>query len=153
MKTRLALTGAVVLAGVIGLLAQQDRSPTRDLMRKKLDHAQSVLEGITMENFDLIAGNAARLGALSDEAPWRASDTPEYLSHSRNFRRNVEALKKAARERDMDAAVLAYTKLTFNCVECHKYLRNLRVAALGPDQTLSDLLIDSSELEPVAAVQ
>ena len=108
-------------------------------MREKLDHAQSVLEGITLENFDLIAGNAAKLAALSQEAGWHASDTPEYAQHSAIFRRNVEALKRAARERNLDGATLAYTKMTFNCVECHKYLRNRKMALLAEPQTFSDL--------------
>ena len=146
MKTKLVLLAATAALGLIVLIAQaQSGSPTKDLMRKKLDHAQSVLEGITLENFDLIAGHATKLGALSQEAPWRASDTPEYAEQSALFRRSVEALKKAAQDRNLDGATLAYSKLTFNCVECHKYLRNRKIAASNERQILSDFLLDSPE--------
>ena len=130
-----------MLVGIIGIIAQpQPGSPTKELMRKKLDHAQSVLEGITLENFDLIAGNAARLGALSQEGAWRARDTPEYAEYSVSFRRNVEALKKAAQERNLDGATLAYTKLTFSCIACHKYLRNQKIASVNESPLPSDLI-------------
>ena len=146
MKIKLVLLGITMLLALVRLIAEtQSVSRTRDLMRKKLDHAQSVLEGITLENFDLVAGNAAKLGALSQEAAWRASDTPEYVEHSAIFRRNVEALKRAAEERNLDGATLAYAKLAFNCVECHKYLRNRKIAAVTESQKLSDLLFESPE--------
>ena len=146
MKIKLVLLEITMLLALVRLIAEtQSVSRTRDLMRKKLDHAQSVLEGITLENFELVAGNAAKLGALSQEAAWRASDTPEYAEHSAIFRRNVEALKRAAGERNLDGATLAYAKLTFNCVECHKYLRNRKIAAVTGSQRLSDLLFESPE--------
>jgi len=151
MKTKLVLLGTALLLALINLIAQtRSTSPTKELMRQKLDHAQSVLEGITLENFDLIAGHAAKLGALSQEAGWRAGDTPEYAEHSAIFRRNIEALKKAARERNLDSATLAYTKLTFNCVECHKYLRNRKIAAVTESPTLSDFLAGLPEDTPWA---
>ena len=146
MKVKFALLVTAVLAGVIGIIAHaQSGSPTKELMRKKLEHTQSILEGITLENFDLVAGHAARLGALSQEGAWRASDTPEYAEHSAMFRRNVEKLKKAAKERNLDAATLAYTKLTFNCVECHKYLRDRKVADLTNRQIFFSGLLESPD--------
>jgi hypothetical protein len=133
MNTKVLLLGAAAFVALLSLVADQKAANTNELMREKLDHAQSVLEGITMENFDLIAGNAAKLAALSQESVWRASDTPEYAEQSVLFRRNVQALRKAASEKSLDGAALAYTKMTFSCVECHKYLRNRKVADAAID--------------------
>jgi hypothetical protein len=129
MKPFISLFSIAVLIAALNPIAHsQNVTPTHDLMRKKLDHAQSVLEGISLGDFALIAGNASKLTALSNEGAWRAVDTPEYVEQSAGFRRNVEKLRKAAREENLDAATLAYTKMIFSCVECHKYLRDRKVA-------------------------
>ena len=126
-KPLISLFLIALLIAALNPAQSQNVTPTHDLMRKKLDHAQSVLEGIALSDFDMIAGNAAKLSALSSEGAWRAYDTPEYVEQSTVFRRNVEKLRKAAREGNLDAATLAYTKMTFSCVECHKYLRDRKV--------------------------
>ncbi len=132
MKSKTLFSFAALLLAAFVLIARsQNVTPTHDLMRKKLDHAQSVLEGIALSDFDMIAGNATKLSALSNEGAWRAYDTPEYVEQSALFRRTVEKLRKAAREGNLDAATLAYTKMTFSCVECHKYLRD-RKLSLAP---------------------
>jgi hypothetical protein len=107
-------------------------SPFRDLMRQKLDHSQSVLEGIVREDFELIDVHAKKLRVLSEQPGWVLFDTAEYADQSLVFKRNVDALSKAARARNLDAATLAYTKVTFSCVECHKYIRDRKAAALAP---------------------
>ncbi|MGN6387266.1 MAG: hypothetical protein ACTHMT_13610 [Verrucomicrobiota bacterium] len=122
----------LLCVGLIYAAQRKDLTPTHDLMRQKLDHAQRVLEGIALSDFDMIASNAAKLGALSSEGAWRAYDTPEYVEQSAIFRRHVERLRKAAHEHDLDAATLAYTKMTFSCVECHKYIRDRRLT-LAPE--------------------
>jgi cytochrome c556 len=141
MKLQRILLAVAALAALvcITLLAQpREVSPTRQMMRQKLDHAQSVLEGISMADFELIRNHSARLGALSQEAGWRAYDTPEYAQQSVLFKRTVDALLKAGKEENLDAATLAYTKMTFSCVECHKYIRT-RSVALSSASTQEDL--------------
>lgn len=123
-----AFLGVSALVCVTLLAQPREDSPTRQMMRQKLDHAQSVLEGISMGDFALIRNHAARLGAISQEGGWRAYDTPEYAEQSILFKRTVDALLKAGKEENLDAATLAYTKMTFSCVECHKYLRSRTVA-------------------------
>jgi len=143
MKNRLLLIMiGVVLALVVGnyLVAQpKSLSPTKQFMRQKLERTQHVLEGIAMEDFELIAKNAGKLGAMSREASWRAFDSPEYVRFSDNFRRDVDALTKAAAGRNLDGATLAYVRMTMSCVECHKFVRGKKVAEfkstiLLPDQ-------------------
>lgn len=123
----------VVLAGLMAaltLLAQpRSNSPFREQMRLKLGHAQSALEAITLEDFDLLRAQAGKLRNLSEQPGWKLFDTAEYAEQSLVFKRNVDDLAKAARERNLDAATLAYARVTFSCVECHKYIRGRKVAS------------------------
>jgi len=131
MKTasRVAPLAIAAFVGVIALLAQSRNSlRSKELMREKLGHAQRVLEAITLENFDLLRTHAGKLRALTEQPSWNLFDTAEYAEQSLTFKRNVDTLSKAARERNLDAATLAYTKVTFSCVECHKYIRDRKVA-------------------------
>jgi hypothetical protein len=94
-----AILGVIALVSLTLFAQSREDSPTRQMMRQKLDHAQSVLEGITMSDFALIRNHAARLGALSQEAGWRAYDTPEphskaFFSEDRSTRCSRQAKKK-----------------------------------------------------------
>jgi len=103
----------------------------REFMREKLNHSQAVLEGITLEDYDLILVNARKLLAMSQEGMWQAVEGTEYAEHSANFRRNAAALAKAANLASLDSATLAYVRMTMSCVECHKYVRGRKSAALN----------------------
>ena len=46
------------------------------------------------------------------------------------FKQSADALAKAAKDRNADAASLAYVQLTLNCVNCHKFMRKPKVASL-----------------------
>jgi hypothetical protein len=125
--------GFVCLATLIATLCAQPQrySPTKEFMRQKLEHSKRVLEGITMEDFALIAKHARKLRAMSLEASWRTFENPDYLRHTESFRRTVDALAVAADEQNLDGATLAYVKVTMSCVECHKFVRGKKVAQLG----------------------
>jgi hypothetical protein len=96
---------------------------TRDAMKMKLVLAQSVLEGIAMERFDQIATNAQHLPKLAQAAEWRHRETPAYQRFTADFVRQADALGRAAKSRNIDAATVAYFQLTVSCVNCHRYLR------------------------------
>ena len=98
-------------------------------MRAKLQHSQKVLEGLTTENFELIAQNAQSMGLLSEATSWQVLQTPEYSRRSARFRHAADKVKKAAKEANLDGATLAYVDLTIQCVECHKYVRTVRTAS------------------------
>ena len=99
----------------------------RQFMHRKLEHSQKVLEGIVVEDFDLIEKNARTLKLLSQAAEWQIFPSAEYRRHSEEFRRTTETLAKAAREKNLDGAALAYVQLTLDCVNCHKYVRTFLV--------------------------
>jgi hypothetical protein len=131
---RLILLGvacASALTVLAGLVAQSPRSsPTKEFMRQKLQHSQRVLEGITLEDFELVAKEARKLSALSQDASWRAFNNPEYIQHTETFRRHVDALARAAANRNVEGATLAYFNVTMSCVECHKFIRGQKAARL-----------------------
>ena len=112
-------------------LAQPQRPPTtKEFMHDKLELAQRILEGVTLEDYDLLVTKATRLSAMSKEARWQAFQNPDYERYSAEFRRNVDALARAARDKNLDGATLGYVRMTISCVECHKFVRGKLVARL-----------------------
>ena len=97
-------------------------------MRKKLEASQSVLEGLALEDFDLIAKGARQLKTTSAAAEFLVIHDPVYSEHADEFRRIIDKMARAAKERRIDGATLAYVDMTMSCVECHKYVRNVLVA-------------------------
>jgi hypothetical protein len=97
-------------------------------MRKKLEASQSLLEGLALEDFDLIASGAKQLKTTSAAAEFLVVNDPLYTENADEFRRIIGKLEKAAKEKRIDGATLAYMDMTMSCVECHKYVRNVLVA-------------------------
>jgi len=56
------------------------------------------------------------------QVPCRAS-RPEYRTQLRLFEFADRELIRAAAEKNLDAATLAYNQLTVSCVNCHKIVR------------------------------
>jgi hypothetical protein len=106
----------------------KDDKDVSELMRQKLQHSQKVLEGLALSDFDTIAQHAEELILISKKAEWKVYKTPQYEVHSNEFRRNAGALVKGAKDKNLDACALAYVDMTLNCVRCHKYVREVRMA-------------------------
>ena len=135
MKTKILLLTVilVVVAGLAAAFAQSKRNrAAKEFMRHKLELSQKVLEGLALEDFDLIVAKATRLSAMSKEADWRVFENPDYDQQSILFRRQVDALTRAAKDKNLDAATLAYVRITMSCVDCHKLVRGKLVAELEP---------------------
>jgi cytochrome c556 len=121
--------GVCIAVGILaasGLGEQNDELKT--FMRVKLKHSQKVVEGLVMEDFPAIAKNSQEMSLLSLAATWQVFETPEYLDYSRKFRAATDELSDAAKKKDLDRATVAYNKVTTRCVECHKYVRGIRMA-------------------------
>jgi hypothetical protein len=109
-----------------------------ELMKRKLENAQKVLEGVAMGDFNKVRTHADELIAISKQAEWRILKTPEYELYSNEFRRNAADLVQRAKEKNLDGAALAYVDLTLTCVKCHKHVRETREARIDlPDLPLS----------------
>ncbi|MBI3881020.1 MAG: hypothetical protein HY301_13295 [Verrucomicrobia bacterium] len=103
---------------------------TQQVMQEKLGHSQEILRGIATENYDLILANAQKLNRLSHATGWFTRQTPEYELFTNELRRHTDALGKAAKAKNLDAATLSYMQMTMSCVACHKYMRSAKVASL-----------------------
>ncbi len=125
---------AAVAFAVVALFASdgqsKDPNDVTAFMRLKLSHSQKILEGIVLEDFRLIEKNAQDVSLLSHDEMWQVFQTPEYLQHSIEFRRSADDVAGAARKRNIDGAALAYMGMTMRCVECHKHVRDVRMAGV-----------------------
>ena len=122
----------VLAVGLMVSSAQNKKSRAmKEFMRDKLELAQGILEGLSVENYDLITSRAQRLSAMSQQADWKVFENPDYEQQSFAFRRNVDSLTKAAKNKNLDGATLAYVRVTMSCIECHKYVRGRLVASLN----------------------
>jgi hypothetical protein len=136
----LALTAAAL---AVGLVSAQDKPKTPavpqpkkppTVMQRKLTHAQKLLEGIAMADFAKLTAATDELTACVQEASWRAANSPKFETHSNSFLKNLDAIKKAAKAKNVDAAALAYVDMTLTCVKCHQQVRDegIGLAPLPP---------------------
>ena len=116
------------------------------LMRRKLDRAKNMLEGLTLEQFDKIASNARSLRLLSMEAGWNVVQTEEYRKQSEDFRRACDSIEKSAKGKDIHRAALAYVALTVRCIECHSYMRENKIKLADAPDHANQPTFDLSQL-------
>ena len=102
--------------------AQADQ--TGAFMRAKLTHSQHVLEGLAVEDYDLIAKGAQQLALASQASDWQVLQTEDYIRHSSEFRRACDNLGATAKAKNLDGAALAWMEVTLKCVQCHRYVRD-----------------------------
>jgi siroheme synthase len=110
-------------AGFAGHSAERVIKPTQAAMRLKLTYAQGVLEGITLEKFDLVITNAAKLRDMSQTNAFVLLANREYQMYRTNFQASVDTLTVAAKEQDSQKAAEAYMKMAQSCFNCHKTFR------------------------------
>ncbi len=109
-------------------------APREDLqgfMRAKLKHSQKALEGLVLEDFAGVATAAQDMSSLSLDETWQVLTTPEYIEYSRKFRVAADALSAAAKKHNLEQSTTAFNQMTTRCVECHKYVRGVRMAKGG----------------------
>ena len=104
----------------------------KELMRRKLDHSQKILEAITMNNFDQIAKHADELMQVSKQAEFLVIKTRDYELYRDEFRRSGESLARAAKEKNIHAAGLAYLEMSLSCFHCHQYARDVGWTSFEP---------------------
>ena len=103
----------------------KDPNELSDFMRLKLKYAQGILEGLAIEDYEMIAKNSQDMSLISLDSTWHVLLTDEYAEQSGEFRRTANALTRAADAENIDGATLAYVGLTMRCVNCHKYIRSV----------------------------
>jgi len=126
------VAAATVAGGGVGFMTAAEPpaggavAPDRvaGFMRAKLAHSADVLEGLSLADFELIAKGAQELALTSQDSSWRVLQTEDYARQSVEFRRACDGLRRAAKEENLDAAVLAWMDVTMKCVQCHRYVRD-----------------------------
>lgn len=125
-------------------LVSQERKKKREpdpLMAAKLKEAQSVLEGLTLNDLAKVQKSAEELLRISKEAQFRkALNTPAYDLHANNFQRAAETVIAKAKEKNLDGATLAYVDMTITCVRCHQHTREQGLGRLAPPLVPGDAL-------------
>jgi hypothetical protein len=136
MKLTMMQSLVVLSAGLAGIAfalsstraIQAEQKPSRaQFMRQKLVFAKDVLEGLALERFDTIEQGGKALRRLSGAAEWEVPTIPnatDYIMMTTDFQRHADDLVKQAKAKNIDAATLAYVKLTMSCVQCHKFIRD-----------------------------
>jgi hypothetical protein len=59
---------------------------------------------------------------MSLDTTWQVLQSPEYATKSAELRVVANELAEAAKAENLDAATLAYVKMTMTCVDCHKHI-------------------------------
>ena len=92
-------------------------------MRAKLAASQKVLEGLVVENFELILAGGEQMKEISQAAHWPTTVDEVYQHHGVAFRQQCDKLIKHAHDKNLDAAQYTYLHLTTTCLDCHHYVR------------------------------
>jgi hypothetical protein len=110
--------------------AAPDKTSGSELMKKKLEHAKTLLEGLTTNNFAAITKSAAELMLISQKAEFTAQKTREYELQTNDFRRALETITAKAKDKNIDGATLGYVDMTLACVRCHQHYRETKIGKL-----------------------
>jgi cytochrome c556 len=110
--------------------AAPDKTSGSELMKKKLEHAKKLLEGLTTNNFDAITKSSEELMLISQKAEFAAQKTRAYELQTNDFRRALEAITAKAKEKSLDGATLGYVDMTLACVRCHQDYRETKIGKL-----------------------
>ena len=119
---------AIAIVMLCADAAPAQTARTAPMMREKLTHAQGVLEALTTSNYDLLGREAAALSRISQSPRWSELKTRELSVQVDDFLKAVAALDAASKQRDLDGAAASYGVLVKSCYQCHKRLKDLRVA-------------------------
>jgi hypothetical protein len=119
---------ACLVAAGLTLGATSDQSvQLKRVMHEKLTCAQGILEAVVTSNWTALDRQARALQQLTASPAWAVLASPEYVRYTEAFTRTAQNLVDAARDRDLEAAPLAYVSLTLTCVQCHRYVARARV--------------------------
>ena len=129
MKRRVRLTMILSLALMAGPDLPAQTPATGRLMRQKLANSQKILEAILTSDFALLDRESAALAQATKSPAWRVLLSPEYNRQSGAFLRAIDDLRDAAKGMDLDGAASSYVSLTLTCFQCHRYIKNRRLAA------------------------
>ena len=112
----------------------RQRSAEQDAMQEKLAGTQALLAALVQADFAGIGQAAEGLSRIDDAeiASWQAVAQPEYTEVAAEFLLAVDALRSAAADRDLGAALGEYSNMVAACTRCHTSLRGAAMASFAP---------------------
>jgi len=126
MFSLLILCAALIVSATASTSGQT--AATRTLMQQKLELSHHVLESVMTSDYDALERDSHALARLTEKPGWMVLTTPEYVRYSGAFVNAVQELAAAAKDRDLDTAAIRYASMTMACYQCHRYVKNARVA-------------------------
>ena len=121
---RASLFVFVALLPLAAAFSGENNKSSSVLMHKKLEYSQQILDGLTREDFDVIAKNAKIMSVFTELETWSRSALPRYDTQLKIFRFANQDLIRQAEAKNLDGVTLAYVQLTLSCVNCHKVVRD-----------------------------
>lgn len=135
LRTLMLPIAAVLLGGLTAGLsigqtakAPDAKAELQEFMRRKLSASTEILEGFCVDDMQLVIKGAKQLRAMSEAEAWRVSNDVMYKQFSNEFRQITSDLIKAAEEKNPDRAMLKWVDATVSCLDCHRFVRGMRVA-------------------------
>jgi hypothetical protein len=96
-------------------------------MAKKLQPTHELITSLALEDFDRLADNARTLKQIGEDTLSKVSPNVTYIKYAAEFVSLAEELARRAKAQDLNGATVSYVRLTINCVECHKHVRDNRI--------------------------
>ena len=115
-------------AQTVATKVQPGEVQLRNFMRQKLEACHQILEVIATDNMALVKSGAETLNKLSGAEEWRVSNDAMYRQFSAEFQQTARQLSAAAEKENFDEVTLKWISATLNCVDCHKFVRGMRIA-------------------------
>lgn len=97
-------------------------------MREKLTSSQLVLEGLMVEDYDMMQKGAQKMIEMSNATEWQVIEGPIFARQSEEFRSAAKQVIKFAKEKNIDGASLSYLHLTMTCIACHKKVNKVLIS-------------------------
>lgn len=123
-----AVVAAIVSAGPGETEAGKPLFRKASFMSQKRLYSQLALEGLMLQQKELVVEYGTKMWNTSEDAVWRQlfqdeSKDQVYQQQAKQFRNNILAMVEAARQDNLDSAMTAYARSIQSCYDCHKYVR------------------------------
>ena len=123
------LATVALLLALSGPGATAQTAATNRVMREKLMHSQKILEAIMTSDFKGLEEHGAAIVNLTKTEGWSVLKSAEYARRSEAFVHALDDLITSAKAKDLDSAAVRYMSLTLACFECHRQIKNMRLAS------------------------
>ena len=128
-------TGIILSCLCVAFVAQAQRAPVNApgpktdkvaaFMQMKMEPAKKLLEGLALEDYDMILANSQKISLLTLDEGWMVIQSEAYRRHSKDLQRSLNTIMDSAKQKNLDGALLGYLQMSMKCVDCHKQLRRL----------------------------